>query len=631
MRGTRSLAMLAGLFLGFGPESDLTLKTGTIEGTVRETGIGGGPLAGAIVTIQGTTLRTLTDRSGRYQLANVPVGPARLNVNYVGFATGIRVVEVKAGQLITADFVLAPVTGIREEEALGKAAQPMLRSSTPGSRGVADRMTVAAASPMNMTTHRRADFNTEEYKYQADNGWQSSARQPLSTFSIDVDAGSYSNVRRFLREGRLPPKDAVRVEEMINYFRYDYPDPRDEHPFSVTTEMSRAPWNPSHRLAMIGLQSQRVRLGNLPPNNLVFLIDVSGSMDEPRKLPLVKSAFRLLVNELRDEDRVAIVVYAGAAGMVLPSTRGSDKERILDAIERLQAGGSTAGGAGIQLAYQAARDAFMKEGNNRVILATDGDFNVGASSEGELVRMIEARRQDGVFLTVLGFGTGNLKDARMEQLANKGNGHYAYIDDLLEAKKVFVQELGATLYTIAKDVKLQVEFNPARVKSYRLIGYENRLLADRDFNDDTKDAGDMGAGHSVTALYEIVPADGESDTDGLVDPLKYQNRGRPTSSADWLTVKLRYKPPRAETSRLLERVVRGETREPSTDFRFATSVAEFGMLLRDSEFKGQSSYADVLSRARASRGADEEGYRAEFLRLVEMASSLSGRNGLSGR
>ena len=611
MRGTRSMAMLAGLFFGAGPQPETALKTGTIEGTVREAGLGGGPLAGAIVTVQGTTLRTLTDRAGRYQIGNVPAGIARVAVTYVGFAPSVREVQVRSGQSVTADFVLSTLTAVRQERELGKVA-------------VADRllgsMTSIAASP---SMYHRADFNTEEYKYQADNGWQSSARQPLSTFSIDVDAGSYSNVRRFIRDGKLPPKDAVRVEEMINYFHYDYPGPRDEHPFSVTTELSRAPWNPGHRLAMIGLQSQHLRLGDLPPNNLVFLIDVSGSMDEPHKLPLVKSAFRLLVNELRDEDRVAIVVYAGAAGMVLPSTPGSDKERILDAIERLSAGGSTAGGAGIQLAYQTARASFLKEGNNRVILATDGDFNVGASSEGELVRMIEERRRDGVFLTVLGFGTGNLKDSRMEQLANKGNGHYAYIDDLLEAKKVFVQELGATLYTIAKDVKLQVEFNPARVKSYRLIGYENRLLADRDFNDDTKDAGEMGAGHSVTALYEIVPVDGDAEDDRAVDPLKYQRRSQAAGSSDWLTVKIRYKRPQAETSRLIERVVRIEAGEPSADFRFASSVAEFGMLLRDSEYKGQASYSDVLSRARGARGADEEGYRAEFLRLVEMAATLA--------
>ena len=415
------------------------------------------------------------------------------------------------------------------------------------------------------------------------------------------------------------------MEEMINYFRYDYPNPHGEHPFSVTSELGRAPWNPSHRLALIGLQGQRMSLGELPPNNLVFLVDVSGSMNSPDKLPLLKSAFRLLVNELRDEDRVAIVVYAGAAGLVLPPTTGDHKSRILEAIDRLEAGGSTAGGAGIQLAYQVARDNFSSEGNNRVILATDGDFNVGISSDGELIRMIEARRQSGVFLTVLGFGTGNLKDSKMEQLANKGNGHYAYIDDLLEAKKVFVQELGATLYTIAKDVKMQVEFNPARVKSYRLVGYENRLLADRDFNDDTKDAGEMGAGHSVTALYEIVPVGGDEGDDGAVDTLRYQGRPKTTGSGDWFTVKLRYKPPQGSTSRVFERVVRNETGAPSADFRFASAVASFGMLLRDSEHRGQATFSAVLAMARAARGTDEEGYRAEFIRLVETAATLAGK------
>ena len=367
-------------------------------------------------------------------------------------------------------------------------------------------------------------------------------------------------------------------------------------------------------------------LGELPPSNLVCLIDVSGSMSSPDKLPLLKSAFRLLVNGLRDEDRVAIVVYAGAAGLVLPPTLGNQKTRILEALDRLEAGGSTAGGAGIQLAYQVARDHFQSEGNNRIILATDGDFNVGVSSDGGLIRMIEERRQDGVFLAVLGFGIGNLKASKMEQLADKGNGHYAYVDDLLEAKKVFVQELGATLFTIAKDVKFQVEFNPARVKSYRLVGYENRLLADRDFNDDTKDAGEMGAGHSVTALYESVPVDGAEGGDaGTVNPLRYQERPRTTGSGDWFTVKLRYQPPQGRTSRLFERVVRAETGAPSIDFRFVSAVASFGMLLRDSEHKGRATFPSVLAAARGARGPDEEGYRAEFIRLVETASSLAGK------
>lgn len=612
-----TLALLAGLILGVPKDILTTLQTGTVQGTVREAGIGGGPRAGAIVTIEGTALRTLTDRHGGFTIANVPVGRARVGVVSVGFAPQKREVNVRAQQAVTADFSLIPVGDPRLESRVDRAAAPVAAREMVG-KSTAPRDRLASVG---YATDR---FNTEEYGHRDENQWQSPRRQPLSTFSIDVDAASYSNVRRFLREGSLPPKDAVRVEEMINYFRYDYPNPHGDHPFSVTSELGRAPWNPSHRLALIGLQGQRMSLGELPPNNLVFLVDVSGSMNSPDKLPLLKSAFRLLVNELRDEDRVAIVVYAGAAGLVLPPTKGDQKSRILEALDRLEAGGSTAGGAGIQLAYQVARDHFLPEGNNRVILATDGDFNVGVSSDGGLIQMIEERRQDGVFLTVLGFGTGNLKDSKMEQLANQGNGHYAYIDDLLEAKKVFVQELGATLFTIAKDVKLQVEFNPARVKSYRLVGYENRLLADRDFNDDTKDAGEMGAGHSVTALYEIVPVDGEGGSDdGAVDPLRYQDRPKPTGSGDWFTVKLRYKQPQSSTSRVFERVVRNDTGRPSTDFRFVSAVASFGMLLRDSDHKGQATYSSVLALARGARGADEEGYRAEFIRLVETAATLA--------
>ncbi len=611
-----TLAMLAGLILGIPNTTRVPMSTGTVKGTVREVGIGGGPVAGALVTVEGTALRTLTDRKGAFELSNVPVGPARVRVVYVGFESQKRDIDVRAGQTVTANFVLSPVS-LKLDELVVTGQTAARESRDMAKKSVAPYSTMPA-------TARGRDFNTEEYGHRDENQWQSPLRQPLSTFSIDVDGASYSDVRRFLREGSLPPKDAVRVEEMINYFRYDYPNPHGEHPFSVTSELGRAPWDPSHRLALIGLQGQRMSLGELPPNNLVFLIDVSGSMNDPKKLPLLKSAFRLLVNELRAQDRVAIVVYAGAAGLALPPTRGDQKEQILEAIDRLEAGGSTAGGAGIQLAYQVARDHFQSEGNNRVILATDGDFNVGVSSDGELIRMIESRRQSGVFLTVLGFGTGNLKDSKMEQLADKGNGHYAYIDDLLEAKKVFVQELGATLNTIAKDVKLQVEFNPARVKSYRLVGYENRLLADRDFNDDTKDAGEMGAGHSVTALYEIVPVDGEAPgTDGSVDQLRYQDRPKTTGSGDWFTVKLRYKPPQGSTSRLFERVVRNDTGTPSSDFRFVTAVASFGMLLRDSEHKGQSTFASVLAMARGARGSDEEGYRAEFIRLVETAETLA--------
>jgi len=617
MRGTTSLALLAGLFLGMSPDTG-GRPDGTIEGFVRDPSAA--PIPGAVVAIVGTGSRVTTDRAGRYVLTGVSSGPVELTVRAIGYVLERRRIDLGSGQRRTVDFILAP-SPVQLNETVVTQAYP-----------VAPRAEELRARSITGAKAMARDFDTEEYRHFRDNDWASPTRQPLSTFAVDVDAGSYGNVRRYLKEGRLPPKDAVRVEEMINYFRYDYAPPRSGQPIAVTTELARSPWAPNHRLALIGLQTDRLAVENLPPSNLVFLIDVSGSMSSPDKLPLVKSAFRLLVNELRDEDRVAIVVYAGAAGVVLPSTPGREKTRILDALEQLQAGGSTAGGAGIKLAYRVAREHFAREGNNRVILASDGDFNVGASSEGELIRLIETERQGGVFLTVLGFGTGNLKDAKMELLANKGNGHYAYIDDLLEAKKVFVQELGATLHTVAKDVKIQVEFNPARVKSYRLVGYENRLLADRDFNDDTKDAGEMGAGHSVTALYEIVPVDGH-DRSGSVDPLKYQRPRAGGDSDDWFTVKVRYQRPEGSPSRLIEHAVRQENARPSADFRFAAAVAGFGMLLRDSEHKGNTSFSGVVAAARGAKGHDAEGYRAEFIRLVEMAARLGvpGREFSDGR
>ncbi len=472
------------------------------------------------------------------------------------------------------------------------------------------------------------EFNTEEYDRIYENEFLRVTSNPLSTFSIDVDAASYSNVRRFLNDNKMPPKDAVRVEELINYFTYDYDLPTDDRPFSVTTEISDCPWQAEHRLVHIGLQSTPVPTEDLPPSNIVFLLDVSGSMDYPDKLPLLKKAFRLLVNELRKEDRVAIVVYAGASGLVLPPTPGDQKETILEAIGRLRAGGSTAGGAGIQLAYAVAQQNLLKDGNNRVILATDGDFNVGISSSADLVRLIEEKRSSGVYLTVLGFGTGNLKDSRLEQLADKGNGQYAYIDNLLEARKTLVAEMGATLFTIANDVKVQVEFNPARVSAYRLIGYENRLLKKEDFADDTKDAGEMGAGHSVTALYEIIPAGVEADLPGA-DSLKYQVVGvRPEAltSPEMLTVKIRYKVPGDSTSQLVSvPVVDSDLAMTATsdNFRFSAAVAEFGMLLRDSKFRGDATYAGVIDLAKASQGTDAEGYRQEFIRLAEVCKLMT--------
>ncbi|MEH2422146.1 MAG: von Willebrand factor type A domain-containing protein [Nostoc sp.] len=473
-------------------------------------------------------------------------------------------------------------------------------------------------------------FNTENYNRIEDNPFHRVSNDPLSTFSIDVDTASYSNMRRFITQGELPPKDAVRIEELINYFTYNYPQPKSERPFSVTTEVAAAPWNPQHKLVEVGLQGKRLESETLPPSNLVFLIDVSGSMDDPNKLPLVQQSLKLLVNKLRPEDRVSLVVYAGNAGLVLPATPGSQKSKILAAIDRLEAGGSTAGGQGIELAYKIAKQSFLKSGNNRVILATDGDFNVGVSSDADLTRLIEQKRDQGIFLTVLGFGTGNYKDGKMEQLADKGNGNYAYIDTLLEAKKVLVNDLRGTLFTIAKDVKIQVEFNPAKVQAYRLIGYENRLLQNQDFNDDKKDAGDIGAGHSVTALYEIIPTGTKSDVKlPEVDPLRYQRSGETALDAggnELMQVKLRYKLPQDSTSQLLTQTIQDDDLRtdqiPSTNLRFAAAVATFGMVLRDSEYKGNANYDLVMKLATQAKGEDQEGYRGEFIRLVEQSRGL---------
>ena len=520
-----------------------------------------------------------------------------------------------------------------------EAATPPSGAAKPAIPPNAPTTTNEAAPPQSSVTGfadvpaDRQDGTTtdnEEYKPLEANQFQRVTSNPLSTFSIDVDTAAYSNLRRFITQGQMPPQDAVRIEEMINYFTYAYPQPEGDKPLAIATEVAPAPWNPQHKLARIGLQSQRIATEALPPSNLVFLIDVSGSMGEENKLPLLQSAFKLMVNQLTAKDTVSIVVYAGAAGLVLPPTPGSQKDKILDALGQLSAGGSTAGGEGIRLAYEVAKSNFKPSGNNRVILASDGDFNVGISSEGELVRLIEDYRTRGVFLTVLGVGMGNLKDAKMEQLANKGNGNYAYIDSMLEAQKVLVSEMGATLLTIAKDVKIQVEFNPALVQAYRLIGYENRLLAAQDFNDDTKDAGELGAGHAVTALYEIIPAGVESDVKlPKVDELKYQQAQvdpQAYQSNELMLVKLRYKPPKEDKSLLIqepvvERAVKLE--QASNDFKFAAAVAEWGMILRNYNEKGTASYDGVVKLANQSKGTDLDGYRAEFIRLVEKAKKLA--------
>jgi len=609
-------------------------RTGRVEGYVRAQS--GTPIAHAQVFVVGSALSALTDTTGRYVLPAVPEGPVTLRATFVGHKPVETVVTVRPGRTAIQDFKLEPnsvptaeLTVTREEVARGAAV---------------NGLAAPASASMDSKVERRKDYrqrdldepwrfqrepgNTEAYARIEENRFLAAYSNPLSTFSIDVDAASYTNVRRFLNGGSLPPADAVRLEELVNYFPYHYPDRTGEHPFAVTTETGPCPWAPEHRLVRIGLQAKRLATRELPPSNLVFLIDVSGSMQSPDKLPLVKQAFRALVQELRHEDRVAIVVYAGAAGLVLPSTSGADKVTILEAIERLEAGGSTAGGAGLRLAYDVAKQNYLPEGNNRVILASDGDFNVGVSSDGEMIRLVEARREEGTFLTVLGFGTGNLKDTKMEQMADKGNGHYAYIDSFREAQKVFVQEFGGTLFTVAKDVKIQVEFNPAKVQAYRLLGYENRLLAKEDFADDKKDAGEMGAGHSVTALYEVVPV-GATPVALVGDSLTYQHvslRPSASKSPELLTVRLRYKDPEGTKSRLHSTPVtdRGGA-VASEDMRFASAVAAFALLLRNSDHKGAASFEQVLNLAQGARGDDRSGYRGEFIGLIEAARTLSGR------
>jgi Ca-activated chloride channel homolog len=468
----------------------------------------------------------------------------------------------------------------------------------------------------------RQPGNTESYSAIDESPFQRPTDKPLSTFSIDVDTASYSNARRMITDGRVPPKDAVRIEELLNYFSYNYAQPQNNEPFSVNTDVTQAPWNPEHKLVRIGLKGKQLQ--ETPPSNLVFLIDVSGSMNGANRLPLVQRSLCLLTQQLKANDRVSIVVYAGQAGLVLPPTSGDQKDKIFDAIDRLRAGGSTAGGAGIELAYKEAQKSFIKNGNNRVILATDGDFNVGASSDAEMIRLIESHRDKGIFLTVLGFGMNNYKDSKLEQLADRGNGNHAYIDTFNEAKKVLVTDLRGTLFTIAKDVKIQVEFNPAKVQAYRLIGYENRALKDQEFNDDRKDAGEIGAGHSVTALYEIIPP-GITPNVKLpsIDGLKYQTptaTTTPTNPNELMQVKLRYKQPTGDTSALISQTILDQDtplERATLDTQFASSVAMFGLLLRDSEFKGSASIDSILELAIRSKGVDKEGYRQEFIQLVE--------------
>ena len=521
-----------------------------------------------------------------------------------------------------------PAAAVPVVQAQG-SAKPALERKAKGATKLA-APAVPKLAEQSQILPQSAQPSTENYSHVSDNPFLEAASSPLATFSVDVDTASYSNLRRFLTHGSLPPADAVRIEELVNYFTYAYPNPKNELPFSVTTELSHAPWNPDHELLLVGLQGKRIANDEIPPRNLVFLVDVSGSMSDAKKLPLLKYALKELTSTLTSRDQVSLVVYAGSSGVVLEPTSGDHRDEILGALARLEAGGSTNGAGGIEAAYALAERAFDPRGINRVILATDGDFNVGVSSESELVRLIERRRESGIALTVLGFGMGNYKDSNLEKLADHGNGNYAYIDNEKEARKVLVEQGGSTLMTIAKDVKIQVEFNPERVGSYRLIGYENRSLQAQDFNNDRKDAGDIGAGHSVTALFEIVPPNGRRGAPA-VDPLKYQTqRLAATAHSEELgTVKLRYKQPTASTSSLLRFAVKDAPQplaSTSDDYRFAASVAGFGMLLRRSQYRGSASYAMVRRLASDALSSDPSGYRKGFIDLVANAERLDSSN-----
>lgn len=612
MKTNRLRATMFGLLVAIISLGNVNAETFIVKGKVTDAADGSG-IIGCTVQVKGTTRSTITNVDGEYTI-RADKGE-RLVFSYIGYEK--QEAEVKSERL---NIRLKTSSQVLEEcVVVGYGTQKMV--SLCG--------TVGHVTPGIMASRMYADgMNAEEYKEIAENNFKTVSESPLSTFSIDVDAASYSNMRRYINKGELPPADAIRTEELINYFSYDYPQPTGNDPVKITTEVGACPWNVKHRLVRIGLKAKEIPTDKLPVSNLVFLIDVSGSMYGPQRLGLVQSSLKLLVNNLRDEDRVAIVVYSGSAGEKLPSTSGSDKQKIREAIDELTAGGSTAGGAGIKLAYKIAKQNFVKGGNNRIILCTDGDFNVGVSSDEGLEKLIEQERKSGVFLTVLGYGMGNYKDSKMQVLAEKGNGNHAYIDNLQEANRVLVNEFGATMHTVAKDVKLQIEFNPSQVQAYRLIGYESRLLKDEDFNNDAKDAGEMGAGHTVTAFYEVVPAGIKSDFTGKVDDLKYQ-KTKPTpavtnNSKELLTVKLRYKAPDGNTSKKIEQPLIDDKKEKvSSDFRFASAVAMFGQLLRDSDFKGNATYDKVISLAKTSLDNDEKGYRREFIRLAETAEGLA--------
>ncbi|MCD7972547.1 MAG: von Willebrand factor type A domain-containing protein [Candidatus Azobacteroides sp.] len=605
------------LMLSIGGTFQLDAQKITVSGKVTDADTGE-RLIGCVIIEKGSTNGMVSDFDGKYSIT-VREG-ATLVFSYIGYETQ----EIKVKGTVHHVQLRPDVAHLQESIVISYGVNEKRELSY----SVSDQE-VSTHYYIPSTPHFAPD--TEEYGSYQENRFKLALEEPLSTFSADVDMASYSNIRRFINNGQKPRSDAVRVEEMINYFSYSYPVPKGDTPVNIITEIGVCPWNRQHNLVRIGLKAKEIADENLPASNLVFLIDVSGSMYGPTRLDLVKSSLKLLVNNLRSKDQVSIVVYAGAAGLVLPPTFGNDKQKIRESLDALTAGGSTAGGAGIKLAYKIAKENFIKNGNNRIILCTDGDFNVGVSSNDGLEKLIEEERRSGIFLTILGYGMGNYKDSKMQILSQKGNGNHAYIDNLQEANKVLVNEFGGTMYTVAKDVKLQVEFNPALVQAYRLVGYESRLLNKEDFNDDTKDAGEMGAGHTVTAFYEIIPVGMKSNILGNVDDLKYQKRNNNpeknvqfTDSSELLTIKMRYKEPTEDVSKKIEVPVvnRGATIN-TEDFYFSAAVAMFGQLLKESDFKGNSDFQQIIDLAEKGVGADREGYRREFIRLVKTVKGLT--------
>ncbi|MCT4637824.1 MAG: von Willebrand factor type A domain-containing protein [Bacteroidales bacterium] len=575
--------------------------THTVKGVVTSSEDGSG-IPGANVVIEGTYIGCVTDIDGKYTI-NVTPDADKLVYSAMGFEDATVAIN---GQSVI-NVVLEPAD-IKIQEVVVVAYGTAKKKSFTGSVSV-----VSAGS-----------YNNESYSKISENGFKRVSRNPLSTFSVDVDGASYSNIRRMIDYGDVPGKDAVRVEEMINYFSYDYPEPNNGEPFSIYSEYSSCPWNKKSMLMHIGLKGKSIEMDEIPPSNIVFLLDVSGSMDSPEKLPLLKSSLKMLLKKLGDKDRVAIVVYAGNSGVILPSTSCKNTAKIIKALDDLDASGSTAGGEGLRLAYKIAKKNFIKGGNNRVVMATDGDFNVGESSVSDMENLIEEQRKSGVFISVLGFGMGNYKDNMLEVIANKGNGNYYYIDNLLEAKKVLVSEFGGTFHTVAKDVKLQLEFNPYLVSEYRLIGYENRLLEEEDFDDDKKDAGEIGAGHTVTALYEIILSkSGRKRRDLKYQKPEYTDLAK--EGNELVTVNLRYKEPKGRKSLLLSEIIYNNPvlfDKTSDNFRFSASVAEFGMILKESEYKGNATLQTAMDMAKRSKGKDDEGYRAEMIKLIETVMLL---------